>query len=621
MSGIVGVLNLHGAPVDRESLRRMTDSMAFRGPDRQAVWSQGNIGFGHAALSTTFEADFETQPQGLGERLWITADARIDGRDELRKGLAAQGRCGLATDAELILNAYDVWEEECLQHILGDFAFAIWDERRRRLFCARDHFGVKPFYYARFGDCFLFSNTLECLRPCAAVSGRLNDQAIGDFLLFGYNQDVATTFFADIQRLPPAHMLEVSASGLRLRRYFALSAEGAIRFKRAADYVDGFKQLVGNATKDRLRSRRVAILMSGGLDSTTVAATAHGVVSAQSTPCELRAHTVVYDRIVRSEERHYASLMAQALGIPIEFLVADDYALFERWDSAALRTPEPIDHPLSAILHDHLEQVAAHHRVALSGEGGDPILQPAYFYCVNLLKRLHIGRFAIDVGHYLFTHRGELPPLGIRGEFRRRFNSKRRDAEPLPQWLNREFVLRTNLRERWEESSREPKALHAVRPEAYRNLSSPYWSYYFEGFDPGVTGFSLEVRSPLFDVRVVEFALALPPLPWCVNKELLRESMRDMLPDAVRQRPKSPLPADPVTILLRRADSAWVNHFTPEKILADYVDRDKIPPISDCAGTVSVDGYYRKLLPLAMNHWLKYSAPAGKSWNSGAKAV
>lgn len=148
MSGIVGILNRDGAPVDRDLLAKMTGFMAFRGPDAQETWIDGNAGFGHTLLRTTWESEREKQPCTLEGQVWITADARIDRREELIQELQAAGRhpCKGATDPELILHAYHAWNEQCLEHLLGDFSFAIWDGRARRLFCARDHFGIKPFY-------------------------------------------------------------------------------------------------------------------------------------------------------------------------------------------------------------------------------------------------------------------------------------------------------------------------------------------------------------------------------------------------------------------------------------------------------------------------------------------
>src|SRR5712671_4405205 len=142
MSGFVGILNLDGAPVDRALLERMTRYLAFRGPDAQEVCCSGPVGLGHALLQITSGTPLEKQPAQLDGRLWIVADARIDARAELigkLKGKSQTARVlSLSTpDAELILHAYDNWGEACVEHLLGDFVFAIWDAREKRLFSAR----------------------------------------------------------------------------------------------------------------------------------------------------------------------------------------------------------------------------------------------------------------------------------------------------------------------------------------------------------------------------------------------------------------------------------------------------------------------------------------------------
>src|SRR5262249_48512898 len=180
MSGIVGILHLDGAPVDRGLLRRMTDFMKFRGPDEQRIWVDGNVGFGHTLLRTTFESEHEHQPFSLDGKTWIVADARVDTQTELIAKLKAHGedvKRGVP-DVELLLRSYRVWGEDCVHHLRGDFAFAVWDAPQRRLFCARDHLGVKPFFYADLGTAIIFSNTLDCVRQHPEVSDRLNDLAI-----------------------------------------------------------------------------------------------------------------------------------------------------------------------------------------------------------------------------------------------------------------------------------------------------------------------------------------------------------------------------------------------------------------------------------------------------------
>ena len=175
---------------------------------------------------------------------------------------------------ELVLRAYAVWGVDCVRHLLGDFSFAVWDAPRQRLFCARDHLGVKPFYYAQLGRTVVVSNTLDCIRLHPAVSRDLNDAAIADFLLFGANQADRPTSFRDIQRLAPAHSITWSDGAPRCRRYWTLPVEEPIYFQRADDYSDRFKELLQAALRDRLRTRRVGVLMSGGVDSPTLAAVA-----------------------------------------------------------------------------------------------------------------------------------------------------------------------------------------------------------------------------------------------------------------------------------------------------------------------------------------------------------
>ncbi len=607
MSGIVGIVNLDGALVDRELIQQMTHFMRFRGPDAEEVWIDGKAGFGHAMLRTTSEQLAERQPCSLDGQVWITADARVDARADLIEELRSKGRYDLknATDAELILYAYHVWGEDSVKHLLGDFAFAIWDARRQRLFCARDHLGVKPFYYARLANCFVFSNTLDCVRLYPGVSDKLNDLAIADFLLFGMNKDPAATTFADIQRLPPAHTLIVADGVARMNRYWRLPTNGEIRFKRASDYVERFKELLRASVNDRLRTDRVGIFMSGGLDSTAIAATARELLERQGASFDVRAYACVYDGLILDQERHYSGLTAKALGIPIHYAVGDQYAPYERWDRPELRRPEPPSNPMRALGTDLLRQAAAHGRVALDGYDGDTILaQPMPTYFRALLKHLRLGRVVADFVGYVRSER-QVPALGILGELRRRI---RREPPPrglsYPTWLNQSFAKRLDLPARWKEIKAEPRLEHPTHPDAYRSLRAiPRWVSLFESFDAGVSQIPLEMRHPFVDLRLVNYSLAIPTVPWCVKKNLLREAMRGVLPEQVLLRPKTPLAGDPVVASLKRSGAEWSHHFNPSQELAQYADRDAIPTVTEIEDTYEVCANLR---PISLDYWFKY---------------
>jgi asparagine synthase (glutamine-hydrolysing) len=503
------------------------------------------VGLGHALLRTSREARNERQPLSLDGNAWIVADARVDARKDLLTALARESSDHAAVssdapDVELILRAYLVWGEACVQHLLGDFAFVIWDAVGRRLFAARDHFGVKPLFYAEVGGVLLLGNTLDCLRRHPAVSESLNDLAIADFLLFDMIQDPAATSFQDTRRLPPAHTLTFQDGQLSIRRYWDMPVPTLLRYQRGAEYTEHFRELLDVAVADRLRGEGLGVFMSGGLDSPTVAASAKRVLRRGGNPNGLRAYTEVFDRLISHEERHYAALVAEKLQIPIEFLESDDAKIFGR---AGDHSPEPVHSAWPDSTREQLRQISVNSRVALTGFGGDPLLSS--FLSVHLrqlLGKRHFGRVLADAVRYLSAE-GRLSRLYIGRRFRRWFTPEKENSS-YPKWLNEDLEKQLHLPERWESLSNDLPAVEMSRSVAHQQTAAGFWTALFEGYDPGATRIPVEVCHPFFDLRLVHFLLALPTVPWCCDKELLRAAARGVLPDAVRLRRKSPLRAD-----------------------------------------------------------------------------
>jgi len=602
MSGFVGMVNLDGRPVDRALLDRMTKSLAFRGPDGQGMWSQGNAGMGHALLRVARESAQEAQPATLDGRVFCVAHARIDAREELAEELR---RAGLAPDlsrpdVELILQAWQAWQEEMLPHLLGDFCFALWDMRQNALFCARDHFGVRPFYYAQAGPSLLFSNTLDCLRLHPGITDRLNDQAIGDFLLFDVNMEGSTTFFADIRRLPPGHVLRCREGRVSVARYWKLPEAEPIEFRRGEECLERFCEVFDAAVSDRLRGESAGILLSGGLDSPSVAVSARRVVDNRGGTFALRAHTYVLDRLVRHQERHYAGMVAEALRIPIEYCAGDDARLYDHFDSPEYRVPEPLHLVMGYRRADPYADLARQSRTALTGYGGDPTLASlltAHFK--RLAQEKKYGRILRDLARYLGAE-GRFSRLYLRSRWNRWFGDKLKES--FPAWLRPEFADRLELHGRWEALQNGADSNHSARPESYEALASELWPPMLESFDPSVTQFRVEAAHPFFDLRVVSLLLGLPAVPWCSDKEILRQAARGYLPEAVRLRPKSPLEEDPVTVLLKQPESAWVDRFQADPVLEEYVVREQIPAL--CRAEDSSQTWVN-LRPLSLNFWLQ----------------
>ena len=520
MSGISGIVNLDGAPIDRDLLLRMTEA-------GQEIWVEGNVGLVHG----------------------------FDGQ-------------------ERIVQAYEKWGEQCVEHLTGEFAFAIWDRRLKRLFCARDHFGVKPFFFACVGNSFIFSNTLNALRVHPRVSAELNETAVGDYLAFGVNQDLSTTIFRDIQRLPAAHTLSVANGSITTRRYWAPAVKDEVRFRNPQSYVDRFNELLTTAVKDRLSTNRVSISMSGGLDSTSLAVIARDLLPRTDGEAAVRGYSNVYDKLIPDEERHYSTLAASSIGIPIHHNDADKYGLFE----GELNQPEPfLISPLGGQFRDLLRMMAANGRVALTGYDGDALMNE---------------------------------PSRARPLWRRIDRIKKNPITPqYPVWICESFAKRISLEERVREywkSSVDKHKTAGQRPATLRALQSKLWTPLFEGYDPGATRLPLEVRHPFMDVRLVEYLLAIPTTPWCVNKHILRCAMKDRLPEAVVNRPKTPLAGDPALQLSRRASVRWLDTFEVSAQLTRFVNLRLRRPLAE---EKTPDALWANLRLFALNHWLTHSLP------------
>jgi len=609
LSGFVCIMHGDGAPIERGLLQSLTDLLSFRGPEACGIWSDGPLGMGHTLLRTTHESKNERQPADLEGRYWIVSDARLDARKEL---IAELQRAELnvrsnAPDCDLILHAYAAWGAACVDRLQGDFSFALWDAANGELFCARDHFGVKPFYYAQLGKIVLCSNTLNCIHHHPAVSTRLNDLAIADFLLFDMIREPGATSFADIQRLPPAHVLSCEAGTISVRRYWTLPLSAPRHYMRPNECVEQFRDLLDRAVADRARVSNVGVLMSGGLDSPTVAASARRTLACNGLAGGVSAYTAVFESLIPDEERHYATLVAEALKIPIEFHVSDDVRLWDCVNRQDHCWPEPVHSPASDGGLCQLRRAADRSPVVLTGFGGDPSLSCLLsVYFRQLLTTRRFGRAFAEAMRYLTTE-GRFSRLYFRTRWNKWFRRKNQTPR-YPEWLNQDLEKRLSLRVRWEALTRVSVVDGADRRTAYEAMTDPAWTNLFEGFDPGVTGVPLEVRHPFFDLRLVSFLLALPVLPWCSDKELLREAARGILPDAVRLRRKSPLLADPLVALLEQTESAWVDSFVPAAELGHYVVRDRIPKVF---GEKDAWTAWIHLRPLSLNFWLQSQAATG----------
>jgi len=557
MSSIAAALTTNGAPADAEATSRLLAvGRRDRLPAEMTVWAAGPCAMAAAGLHR------QDRPCAERGHVRVLFDGRLDNRHAVRAALIEEG-LGLpaaATDAEVVASAFLAWGADCAARFMGDFAWCAWDAEQRRLVVARDKCGVKPLYVAELSGVVFVASSLGALRLAPGVSSRLSDAAVCDFLLFGQPQDEWASCFADIARVPAAHVVTWTADGVRrAHRYWRLESPPVLRCRDDREYAEGFRDVLGRAVRDRVTEPRVGVLMSGGLDSSSIAALATDAVS----PDQCLAITAVYDHALPDRERQYAQLVADALGIGIRHVPVDDYGFFARWETDA-RPIEPSNEPLTAIMRDLLAHAGCHSTVALCGEGGDPALLPG-----ALLRQLgRVPAALLITGGWRALRKGLWPPLGLKTAARRWISD---DAGSGPTWLSARLSKGQTVESRWSRRAEAAAPGPEPRTEALQALHQPFWSATFEAHDPNLTGQSVELRYPFFDERVLSFALSLPSYPWCLQKTVVREALAGRLPRPILRRRKAPVAGD-VFAALQWSRSRLLSEVESAEGLEDFVD-------------------------------------------------
>jgi len=553
MSAITGIYSIDDYHVDRTRLESMLHSLAHRGADRVGLWVDRKIGIGHRLLETTLESRNERLPFVTnGGSLAITADARIDNRDELITSLHMNDRPQVEIgDGEIILRAYEKWGESAPQKLLGDFAFAIWDGHRQKLFCARDHFGVKQLYYYASHKFFAFATEIKALLSLPEIPRSLNEARIADYLLSLF-ADKAATLYKDIYRLPPGHALVVDRAGPRLKQYWSLNSESEVRFKTETEYYEAYLSLFKDAVSCRLRSSgAVGSTLSGGLDSSSIACMARELYQAGEKKT-LHTFSAIYDEVPSCDERSYINSVLPRDGMKSFFVHAERHGPLTNWEAKVEGEDEPLWNPQMAV-HWGIYEAARDQRISvlLDGMGGDAVVSHGVSYLNELaanwrwIEWLSQARAYAKRVDYPFRRvlwrRGFLPLIPqVTWRAWRMGRSRQVHTWLSGVPLSNEFIKRINLRERigflQERSSRLDRN---SRQNHLLNISSGLWSFSLGVVDRTTALFGIERRHPFFDRRLVEFCLALPPeqkMQQGWTRLIARRAMTGILPKEIQWR-------------------------------------------------------------------------------------
>ena len=561
MSAIAGIYFLDGRFVTPADLERMSERLAHRGPDGQAFWHKGPVGLVHRMLWTTPESLHERLPLvDVAGDVVLTADARIDNRDELVKALRLTGRAAdEVTDSELILSAYSEWGERCPERLLGDFAFVIWDAKKQRIFCARDPMGVKPFYYHHTASLFVFASEIKALHCLPQVPRFLNEVRIADHLV-GLFEDRAITFYKDIFRLPAAHSMIVDREGEpRLCRYWVLDTSREVRLSSDDEYAGAFRDLFTEAVRCRARSAfPVGSTLSGGLDSSSVACTARAVLAAEGKQ-PLHTFSAIFPGLPEKvlpliDERRYMGAVLDMGGFVPHYVHADRLSPLADINDVLWHMDEAFLAP-NLYMHWALYRSAHEHgvRVFLDGLDGDTTVSHGYGYLTELAAT---GRWPTLVreatalagkSHAPYTPRRVIWEFGLRPlvpesivQAWRRLHGRVRPPWGMDAVIKPAFARRVGLEERARALLHESSRLaHTERERHHQGLTTGLYQHALELADKASAAFSVAARYPFFDRRLMEFCLALPPdqkLHQGQTRAILHRAMNGTLPPEVLAR-------------------------------------------------------------------------------------
>ena len=371
MSAITGIFYRNGQKINPTLIKKMNDELAHRGKDGSEVWCDGSVAFGHQMLWTTQESLKEKLPfQDDLSGLVITADARIDNRKELSEELGIEDNENIS-DSYFILKSYQKWGEKCSEHLLGDFAFAIWDQNNEKLFCARDHMGVKPFYYYLDNNIFVFATEIKALFCIPSLNYGLNKMKVGLYLKMD-RTDKELTFFNNILSLTAAHFISISQKFELKKIYWKLNPETKIVMDSEEEYFKAYKEIFTEAVNCRLRSAfPIGFDLSGGLDSSSVVCTAKNILTKKNSQAVIETFSQTYDYFTESDERYFIKKVLDLGAISPNYIKCDNVNPLTDLDTILWYQDQPFSLPFLSILSEVFQKMKLKKiRIHLNGIGG-----------------------------------------------------------------------------------------------------------------------------------------------------------------------------------------------------------------------------------------------------------
>ncbi|HOD54665.1 MAG TPA: asparagine synthase (glutamine-hydrolyzing) [Candidatus Cloacimonadota bacterium] len=542
MCGISGLISKSNSDI-RNTLHRMTDIIAHRGPDYQDFYIHQNIGLGHRRLSIIDLSHAGNQPMHYLERYHIVFNGEIYNFKELKTILENEGyHFKSHTDTEVVMAAWDFWKEDCLNHFNGMWSFAIYDQRENQLFCARDRYGIKPFYYISTAHLFAFGSEIKQFTVLPEWQSVLNKQAAFDFLSWSFSDTSSDTFFQNVSQLPAGSCLkyDLQSHQYQITKWYKISVKSS-DYDSIEDQTKQFFELLKSSVEYRLMADvKVGSCLSGGMDSTSIVMLVNSILRSQGN-AELQETVSAVSRNKTYDESDYIRSVVESANCKSHFVYTEFDDFVSDFDSIIWHQDEPFGSS-SIFAQWKVFQTARENGVTvmLDGQGSDEILAGYMQFFGNLFLSLlssmnmsdlikevksacalhgfnfkQILRFIVSAtSSGMFYHYS----VSMSGKLGARWAKNTEGLIPFPYWKKANLSLSAESRE---------QLLYSKLPVLLHNE------------DRNSMAHSIESRVPFLDYRLVEFALSLPE-NYKINqgrtKYILRNAMKDILPGQIINR-------------------------------------------------------------------------------------
>ena len=580
MCGISGIINLLNQPVELSLIEKMTDIINHRGPNGSGYYFGKNIAFGHRRLSIIDLSDAGNQPMFYKEKYVIIFNGEIYNYLEIKEELKAHGYLfSTDNDTEVILASYDKWGKECVQKFNGMWSLAIHDKQKNIIFCSRDRFGVKPFYYTQNESHFIFGSEIKQLLLFASRN-LVDKKVLLNYLVLGLEEYSENTFFSTIKKLLPAHNLiyDLKNNSFEIQKYYTIQIDSSIENMNESASIDLYKSELERSIKYRLRSDvKVGTCLSGGLDSSSVASVASDLYTKLSG--EKFAAITAKSVDQKNDESSFAKMVVDKLDLDWHTVEPSTKNFHEVLDEVIKTQEEPFGSPSIIMQYFVMEKAKQiNSTVLLDGQGGDETLlgyeryYPAYLLSLPWKKR--ITEFLNSSKNSKLSKKELLlyifyflsPKIRITRQLKRYSFVKQTYLD----LISKDIVTELS------------KAYSNIKDLQLLEITKTQLPHLLKYEDKNSMRHSIETRLPFLDYKLVELSLAINnnfKITGGWTKYILRKATEDKLPPEISWRKNKFGFEAPSSIWLK--DKNWMlEHINKSAILKEIL-REEVTEKND----------------------------------------